>query len=116
MKNLPWLKPSIVGGVVGAAAIAIAGFAWGGWHTTSAAEKLARDRAKQEVIAALVPICIHQAQLDPDNAQKMSELADSRSYQRNTYVIQTGWATMPGTSEPNKEVARACALALTTPS
>ena len=47
------LKDGLWGAVAGAIALAIAGFNFGGWHTTSSAKTLA-DVA---VLTALVPLC-----------------------------------------------------------
>lgn len=114
--NVPtWLKPGLYGVAVGAVGLAIVGFAWGGWMTAGSAQRLASDTAKSEVIAALVPICVQQAKLDPQAAATMTTLSEARSYQRNDVIIKAGWATMPGTTEPNKDVARACAMALAAP-
>ena len=64
--NMPeWLKPGFFGAVVGAGALAISGFAWGGWMTSSAAEKVASEQARHAVVAALVPICVEQSSQDP---------------------------------------------------
>ena len=111
--NIPnWLKPGVYGAVVGAAVLATAGFAWGGWVTGGTAEKMASQHARQEVVAALVPICIEQSNQDPQVVETLTRLKDTSSYQRNNLLTQTGWATMPGSSEPDRDVARACMVAL----
>jgi len=107
--NTPdWLKPGLYGAAVGAIALAVVGFSWGGWTTGSTAQKMAADTARQEVLAALVPICLEQSQQDPGRATVIAELRDARSYERGTLVMDAGWATMPGASEPDRAVARAC--------
>ena len=64
--NIPeWLKPGLQGAAIGAVALAIVGFTWGGWVTGGTAEKMASDQAKFEVIAALAPICVEQSKQDP---------------------------------------------------
>jgi len=111
--NIPvWLKPALYGAVAGAAVIAIAGFSWGGWVTGSTADKLASDRAQREVVAALVPICVEQAKRDPQVAETLAQLAGASSFQRRDLVMKAGWATMPGTSDPNRLVAAACVTQL----
>jgi hypothetical protein len=35
-------------------------------------------------------------------------LKNAQSYSPRDMVIETGWATMPGASEPNHQVAFAC--------
>ena len=76
-------------------ALAIAGFSWGGWVIGSAAEAIASERAQQDVVAALLPICVAQAAADPENGARISELKETRSHQRAEVVVKTGCATMP---------------------
>jgi alpha/beta superfamily hydrolase len=47
-----WLKPALYGALACAAALAVAGFSWGGWVTDGKAEQIASDRARLEVVAA----------------------------------------------------------------
>jgi hypothetical protein len=35
-------------------------------------------------------------------------LKDTSRYQRNDILMEAGWATMPGSTDPNSNVARAC--------
>ena len=109
MKNPEWLKPGLYGAAVGAIALAIVGFSWGGWMTASAAETLASDRAQQDVVAALLPICVAQSAADPENGVRLSELKEIRSYQQAEFLMKTGWATMPGATDPHRALAKACA-------
>jgi len=102
------LKPGLTGAVFGAAALAIVGFSWGGWVTGGTAEKMASEQAGLEVVAALVPICVEQSNNDPLSVATLAKLKDARGYQRREMVMETGWATMPGSSDPNRNVASAC--------
>ena len=108
MKTPEWLKPGLQGAAVGAVALAIVGFSWGGWVTGGTAEKMAADEARLEVIAALVPICVEQSSQDPQVVETLAQLKDTSSYQRSDMLMKAGWATMPGSSDPNRDVARAC--------
>ncbi len=108
MTTPKWLKPGLWGAVTGAVALAIIGFSWGGWVTGSTADQLASDKAKLEVVAALVPICIEQSKQDPQVADKLTELKAASSYRRRDMLIKAGWATMPGSNDPNRRVASAC--------
>ncbi len=114
MKTPDWLRPGLYGAAVGAIGLAVVGFSWGGWVTGASAERMAADTARQEVIAALVPICIEQSQRDPAAPEILAQLREARSYQRGTLVMNAGWATMPGASAPDRAVARACVEALGT--
>ena len=108
MKRPEWLKPGLLGATAGAAALLIVGFSWGGWVTGGKAEKMARDLAKSEVVAALVPICIEQARQDPDAEQRLASLRDARGNKRRDIVIDAGWATLPGRDAPDRTLATAC--------
>ena len=108
MDTPKWLKPGLFGAAVGAAALAIVGFSWGGWVTASTADGLASDQARLEVVAALVPFCIEQSSRDPSGEATLARLMEATSYQRSNILMETGWATMPGSSDPNRAVATAC--------
>ncbi len=107
--NIPeWLKPALYGAAAGAAALAVVGFSWGGWVTGGTAKQMASDQARLEVVAALVPICMEQSKQDPQVVETLAQLKDTSSYQRSDMLIKAGWATMPGSSDHNRDVARAC--------
>ncbi len=123
--DLPILSPKIAGMIrqpsqltlldvggndVGATVLAINGFSWGGWVTGGKAEEMAADA----VVAALVPICIEQSNRDPQLAKQIRRLKNAQSYMRRDMVMEVGWATMPGASEPNRQVATACVEKLAT--
>ena len=69
--NLPKLpaetSPFLWGATLGAAALAIAGFTWGGWVSSATAERLAGARADAATISALTPICVSQFQSSPSS-------------------------------------------------
>ena len=107
--NIPeWFKPALLGAAAGATALAIVGFSWGGWVTGGTAEKLAADQARSEVVAALVPICLDQFKQDPQSANTLAQLKDAYFGERRDMVMKAGWATMPGSDDPNRNVAAAC--------
>ena len=108
MNTPEWLKPGLTGAAAGAIALAIIGFSWGGWVTGATAQKMASDTARQEVVAALVPICLEQSRQDPQVTQTLAELEAANTYKRSDMLMTAGWATMPGSSDPNRDVARAC--------
>lgn len=108
-----WLKPGISGAVCGAVVAAIAGFSWAGWVTGGSAKAMAAEAADSAVISALVPICVSQAMADPDSATKLTAIKGQSSFKRSDGVVEAGWATMPGSTEANKVLARACATELT---
>ena len=87
----------------------IVGFAWGGWVTGGTAQKMAEVAATKAVVERLSLICVDQFSQDPDKAQKLIAFIDTKSYQRDDYVTDQGWATMFGDEKPDRNVADACA-------
>lgn len=108
MNTPEWLKPALLGAAAGAIALAIVGFSWGGWVTGGTAGKMASDQARSEVVAALVPICVEQSKQDPRLTTTLAQLEAANRYQRSDLLMEAGWATMPGSSDPNRAVASAC--------
>jgi len=112
MNTPEWLKPGIFGAVVGAAAVAIVGFSWGGWMTGGSASKMASDMAHEDVIAALVPVCLQIAAGDTNRASTLAEMRDAPGYKQRDAVMEAGWATVPGSEGPDRDLAQACVAAL----
>ena len=78
------------------------------------AERLAVARADAATVAALTPICVTQFQAAAKAKANLVALKEAKSWEQADYVRNGGWATMPGaTGEPSREVAAACAEALT---
>lgn len=108
-----WIKPALIGGVVGAIVLAVVGFGWGGWLTAGKAEVASINHAQMEVAAVLVPICVEQASDDPMGAGKLAKIKDASSYKRAEMVMDAGWATMPGAENADRRIASDCASELT---
>jgi type VI protein secretion system component VasK len=110
-----WLhmfKPLAWGFVIGAVVTMVVGFSWGGWTTSSTADRLAMERATTAVTAALVPVCVEKSKADPAQAKKLVALkALSSSYAQRDAVAEGGWATFAG-GEANSNVADLCAVEL----
>ena len=103
------IKPALWGAVGGAIALAIIGFALGGWVTGGTAQKMAEKLAQEAVVARLAPICVEQYNQESEKDQKLKELKESKSWERDDYVEKQGWATMPGEKEADSNVAGKCA-------
>jgi hypothetical protein len=89
------------------------GFSRGGWTTGGSAEEMAEKSAQSAVVARLAPICVAQFNADGQGAVKLAELkAISSSRNRTAYVTDQGWATMPGETAADRQVAAACASQL----
>lgn len=114
MPQVPlWIKPVLWGAVAGSVVTMIIGFSYGGWTTGSTAARLAKAQADTAVTTALVPMCVAKSKADGAAAKKMGELkALASSYDQRDFVTKTGWATVPGSDDPNADVAEACAAVL----
>jgi hypothetical protein len=111
--NAPeWLKPGIYGAVIGAAFVGVVGFSWGGWVTDGTANDRAMAMSRDDVIASMVPVCLDMARSDPSRADKLATIRAATTYQRRDALMATGWATMPGTDAPDRDIAQACLAAL----
>ena len=66
--------------------------------------------AKAAVIEALTPSCVEQYLQDPEKTERLEALKEKSSYQRDNYVEEIGWATMPAAESPVRGVADACAI------
>ena len=103
------IKPLVGGIAIGAIALLIVIF-WTGWVVTSSkAESQGEQMAAEAVIEALAPICVEQFTQDPNKAERLEALKEKSSYQRDDYVEEIGWATMPAAESPVRGVADACA-------
>ena len=109
-----WVKPGVWGALIGAVVIAIIGFSAGWVVTTSTAEQTAQRKVDKAVISALTPICVAQFKSVPqaERTTHLAALQKEDSWERSDYVEKQGWATMPGATEPNDEVADACVTEL----
>ena len=112
MNTPEWLKPGIYGALAGAILVSSIGFSWGGWVTTGNANKMASNMAQDSVIAALVPICVDIARTDPDRVGQLAKIQAASTYQRRDAVMAAGWATVPGSDTPDRNLATACLNAL----
>lgn len=108
MNTPEWLKPGLYGAVIGAIIVTGTGFAWGGWMTGATAHKNATTLSHDDVVAALVPICLDKAATDPQRARKLETIRTATSYKQRDALMDTGWATMPGSAEADRDIAGEC--------
>lgn len=112
MKTPEWVKPGVYGAVIGAAIFGIVGFGWGGWVTGGTAHDRAVAMSRDDVVAAMVPVCLDLSRADPDRAAALAGIREAQAYRRRDVLMATGWATMPGTDAPNRDLAQACLASL----
>lgn len=106
------IKPALVGAAVGAIALAIIGFNWGGWVTGGTAEKKAASRAESAVVIALAPLCVQSFRAQADAGAQLASFQKLASYDRRGFIEKSGWATQLGDKSANTAVAAACADAI----
>ena len=83
---------------------------WTGWVVTnSTAEDRGKKLAKEAVLEQLVPICVAQYHQDPNKVERFKELKEKAYYLRDDYVIEKGWAKIPGSKSPLRGLADECA-------
>ena len=100
------IKPPFLWGIViGAVALLIVIF-WTGWVVTNST---AKEMANETVLENFVPICVEQYLQDPNKVERLGELKEKSSYQRDDYVEEIGWATMPGSESSVRGLADKCA-------
>jgi hypothetical protein len=89
------------------------GFSWGGWVLGSTAHRLAADQASTTVVAVLTPICVEKFLQNSDAQANLAALREiSSNWQQGQYLEKGGWATRPGATSSDYELARACAAKL----
>jgi hypothetical protein len=95
--NKEKIKTSFWSAIIGAIMVMIVGFGWGGWVLGSTSQRTADTMVEDALVARLSPMCLEQFNKD---AQKERE--------REKYVEEQGWATMPFEKEPDRMVSELC--------
>lgn len=103
-----WTKPGVYGAAIGAVAVAIFGFTWGGWTTHGGAMAMAEDFAADEVTMAMVPVCLNMSATDPDRVAKLATVQEASGFDRRKAMMATGWATVPGSDKADNKLVLAC--------
>jgi alpha/beta superfamily hydrolase len=102
----------IQGAVTGSVLTMIVGFGFGGWQLQTNVERRAEVAVNKAVVAVLTPICVDKFRQAADVKATTVALNATDSWHRDTFVEKGGWATFPGSKEPNARVAEACAQIL----
>jgi len=78
--------------------------------TGSTANRLAAERADTAVVAALTPVCVEKFLQNSDAKANLAVLQKiSTTWEQGDYLEKGGWATRPGATFPDYQLARACA-------
>lgn len=112
MNTPEWLKPGIYGALIGAVLVGFVGFTWGGWVTGGMAKDRAMTMARDDVVTAMAPVCLAMARADPERVAKMDTIRAASTYRRRDALMAAGWATMPGSEVPNRDIAQTCLASL----
>jgi hypothetical protein len=94
------------------AAALIVGFTWGGWVTGGTAQSMAERAAADAQAELAAAVCVHQFAQAADVRVQLTSLKELSSYRRSRFVEDGGWATMPGSEEPLRNVGGLCAQQL----
>ncbi|WP_137391202.1 hypothetical protein [Rhodoligotrophos defluvii] len=87
----------------------IIGFSWGGWVTGGTARDMA-DTAAEEARAQLAAtVCVDRFMDAADARTQLAALKETSSWERDSFIEEGGWATLPGMDEPVEASADLCA-------
>ena len=106
--NKEKIKTGVWSGIGGAVVVMIIGFGWGGWVLGSTSERKADTMVADAVVARLAPMCAAQFNADAEKDRKLKELEAKTRWDREKYVVEQGWATMPYETEPDSKIADLC--------
>ena len=102
------------GAAAGAVATIFVGFFWGGWSLASTADRMAKDRSGQAVVAALAPVCADKFRALADFDARKTALSKVDSWKRRDEFPKE-LVTLPGESYPDSALADACYALLVAP-
>jgi hypothetical protein len=78
----------------------------GGWSLGSTAIKLADDLANTAVVTALTPTCVEKFLQNSDAKANLAVLQKiSTTWEQGDYLEKGGWATRPGATSPDYQLA-----------
>jgi hypothetical protein len=95
------------GALVGAVAITVVGFSWGGWHTGGGVRKLLAEKETTTMVDVLVPGCKQRFMA---NAEAVEQMAKSTSTWSQGDIV-TKFVKDDDSKPYNSDVATACAAA-----
>lgn len=102
-------KPFCLGALAGAVLLGYVGFNVVGWTLEGTATKNAKRQADTAVASALASVCAAQFKSAPDADVRLAALEKIQRWSRGEELVKTGFATMPGSKEPNQGIGSACA-------
>ena len=113
MKTPEWLKPGLIGAIAGGVIVAIVGFNGAGWMTATGAGRMGQAMADEQLVDALVPVCVARAESDPERVAKLATISEATTATRQREaLLAAGWATIDGNVAASRTLASACVSAL----
>ncbi len=73
---------------------------------------MANVMAHDGVLPALLPVCLEMSRTHTDLTANLVAICEMSSCKRRDAVMEAGWATAPGSEEPNRDLAKSCASAV----
>ena len=107
-ENSTMLKNGAWGAALGAIAVMIIGFNFGGWVTASTA----KESSDAAVLASKAVICVAQFKSSPKFDEQLKAFEETSSWRRNNFVEEGGWDKMPGEEIARTYVSSACSDAI----
>lgn len=104
------IKNVVLGAIAGAILVMTIGFGWGGWVLSSTSQRNGDTMVADALIARLVPMCVAKFNEDSEKKKKLRELTEKSYWEREAYVKEQGWATMPYEKKPDGRIAEVCAV------
>ena len=80
----------------------------GGWVLGSTSQNNADTMIADALVARLVPMCVAQFNGDAEKDTRLKELKAKNRWEREKYVEEQGWATMPFEKDPDTMVSELC--------
>jgi hypothetical protein len=109
------LRRLVHGAIAGMILTVAVGFSWFGygfgWKLGSTVDSVAAARTEAAVVAAYAPVCSRDFVRDATQAN-WDGFKNESAWNRDNYLMKTGFATLPGTEAPHRQIASACAEAL----
>jgi hypothetical protein len=106
--NKEKIKAGVWSAIGGAIIVMIIGFGWGGWVLGSTSQRNADTMVAEALVARLAPMCVAQFNADAEKDVRLKELTAKNRWEREKYIEDQGWATMPFEKEPDSKVAEVC--------
>ncbi|WP_337271495.1 hypothetical protein [Oryzifoliimicrobium ureilyticus] len=96
-----------------AVATIVVGFNLGGWVSSGSSLQAATAAGKTARGELASAICVERFKAAPDATGKLTEFkALSDSYKKRQFIEAGGWASMPGQTSIDSDIAESCSAAL----